>query len=205
VIETSPFDSIAQDEGKLSLRYFESKKKNLENLIKMKCPDEVSQMMGEQEIQSADQETAALENDSSDKMDTDENQSSRDAQREESKPAAGLPIHDPQLEEELKTLRAFLKYYTDGITFIKQIESIVPHMIALLSSNTKGEVVEAMKFFVMAHRFEMECAEVGYFHIRYFRVAAAKMMIRVASALWFIKFGIKIQVTLKWGVSANIF
>ena len=201
MIETSPFDSITQDEGKLSLRYFELKKKNLENVIKMKCPDELSQMMRERHEDSSSEKNARV-----DSMDTDGNANSHgeEIERFESQPTASSFIVDPQLKEELKTLQAFLKYYTDGITFIKQIESIVPHMISLLSSNSKGEVVEAMKFFVMAHRFEMESAEVR--RLCFANVGqVANISLRVVCGIWCIKFGIKIQMILMSEVFVNIF
>ena len=70
--------------------------------------------------------------------------------------AAGPTNSDKELVQNL----TLLQYYTAGIVFIKQIESSVPHLITLLASNTKGEVVEAMHFFVVAFRFEMECAMV---------------------------------------------
>ena len=63
-------------------------------------------------------------------------------------------------DKELVQYITLLQYYTAGIVFIKQIENAVPHLITLLASNTKGEVVETMHFFVIAYRFEMECAMV---------------------------------------------
>ena len=72
-------------------------------------------------------------------------------------PGDGMPS-----EEELRNLRGLLRYYTDGIAFIKQFESAVPLLVNLLASSVKGEVVEAMRFFVMAYRYEMECAQVKY-------------------------------------------
>ena len=70
--------------------------------------------------------------------------------------------HRMPTDAELGNLRGLLRYYTDGLQFINLIESAVPHLIALLASNAKGEVVEAMHFFVMAHRYEMECAQVSF-------------------------------------------
>jgi condensin complex subunit 1 len=63
-------------------------------------------------------------------------------------------------EAELRNLRGLLRYYSDGISFIKQFESAVPLLVNLLASNIKGEVVEAMRFFVMAYRYEIESAQV---------------------------------------------
>ena len=68
----------------------------------------------------------------------------------------------PASESELKYLQGLLKYYTDGIKFIKQIESAVPLLCELLGSNSKAEVVEAIQFFMVAHRFDMECSKVCF-------------------------------------------
>lgn len=75
---------------------------------------------------------------------------------EEKKPNEITGLTDKELVKNI----TLLQYYTAGIVFIKQIELSVPHLINLLASNTKGEVVEAMHFFVVAYRFEMECAMV---------------------------------------------
>lgn len=70
-------------------------------------------------------------------------------------------LSDPsKSDKELVQNLTLLQYYTAGIVFIRQVESAVPHLITLLASNTKGEVVEAMHFFVVSFRFEMECAMV---------------------------------------------
>ena len=81
---------------------------------------------------------------------------------EESELALQMPVAKEagKLDSLIVQNIALLQYYTAGIVFIKQIEGAVPHLITLLASNTKGEVVEAMHFFVMAYRFEMECAMV---------------------------------------------
>jgi condensin complex subunit 1 len=68
-------------------------------------------------------------------------------------------------DKELVQNITLLQYYTAGIVFIKQIEMAIPHLINLLASNTKGEVVEAMHFFAVAYRFEMECAMVDFIQL----------------------------------------
>lgn len=68
-------------------------------------------------------------------------------------------------EQELRTLRTLLKYYKDGIRFIRQIEAVVPTMCELLASNAKGEVIEAMNFFVVAYKYRMECATVRWIQL----------------------------------------
>lgn len=57
-------------------------------------------------------------------------------------------------------LRGFLTYYQDGLKFINQVSAACKLICEILASTSKTEVVGAMKFFVMAHRFDMECAEV---------------------------------------------
>ena len=80
-------------------------------------------------------------------------------QEPESQPAPLAPAS----EAELRHLQGLLKYYTDGIKFIKQIEGSIPLLCELLGSNSKAEVVEAIQFFMVAHRFDMECSRVGVF------------------------------------------
>ncbi|KAJ3189764.1 Condensin complex subunit [Gaertneriomyces sp. JEL0708] len=140
-IETSPFMAIAQDEGKLSLKHFEEKKRNLEEIIKMKFPTE--ELPGVAETDNSEK--------NEDSMDVDEPESQQKLR----------PVEAGASEQELRNLRGLLKYYKDGIKFIRQIEAVVPTMCELLASNAKGEVIEAMNFLVVAHKFQMECAAIG--------------------------------------------
>ncbi|KAJ3299918.1 Condensin complex subunit, partial [Borealophlyctis nickersoniae] len=173
-LQTSPFVAIAQDEGKLSLKYFEGKKKNLEELIKAKFPTELIPGMEDEEtgkeVAADDSNKFAKETpnggEESEQMDVDEtlgtvtDPAETDKNNEEPAPLAA-PVAEGASEKELKSLRGFLKYYTDGIRFIKQIDSAVPTLCELLASNVKGEVVETMNFFVEAHRYNMDCAQDG--------------------------------------------
>ncbi|RKO83089.1 non-SMC mitotic condensation complex subunit 1, partial [Blyttiomyces helicus] len=62
------------------------------------------------------------------------------------------PIEDARApaaaEAELKEFRGLLRYYSDAIRFVEQVESAIPTLCELLASKTKLEAVEAMKFFV---------------------------------------------------------
>ncbi|KNC98205.1 condensin subunit YCS4 [Spizellomyces punctatus DAOM BR117] len=165
-ISTSPFFVIAQDEGRLSLKWFEEKKHNLEEVIKLKFPKEELPGVAddEEKPEDGDEKTGSSEDGVPDEEDVDRSQ-------KEDVPGDGAN-DEPSVEEtasstlipgeqELRNLRGLLKYYRDGIRFIRQIEAVVPTMCELLASNTKGEVIEAMNFFVTAHRYEMECATMG--------------------------------------------
>lgn len=82
---------------------------------------------------------------------------------------------------EVVRLQALLKYYQDGAAFAKLINSSCASVADLLGSSLKLEVSSAMKFFVTAHRFDLEDAEVIYY------------LFRSVLKRWFIRFGIKIQ------------
>ncbi|KAI8587881.1 non-SMC mitotic condensation complex subunit 1-domain-containing protein [Geranomyces variabilis] len=150
-IETSPFVAIAQDEGSLSLAHFQSKQHNLEEIIKRKFPTD--ELPGVEETESANEDAT----------------SSAEADRmPDASPAPARPVDPPAAEGEraageleLRHLRGLLKYYKDGIKFVKQIETVVPVMCQLLASNAKGEVIEAMNFFVTGYQFQMESATIG--------------------------------------------
>ncbi|KAJ3056052.1 Condensin complex subunit [Rhizophlyctis rosea] len=162
-LETSPFLVFPQDKGSLSLRYFESKKRELEELIKSKFPTEmipgIEPTEGEQSGQSAPVD--AMEVDDATDMDVDEQPPAPPAPVEPAPPPAPDEESVVPMNQELQRLRQFLKYYTDGIRFIRQVKSMVATLCELLASNVKGEVVESMHFFVEAHRLKMECAEEG--------------------------------------------
>jgi condensin complex subunit 1 len=75
--------------------------------------------------------------------------------------SAAEPPEDTGTPEEYAALSRFLKYYSDGIRFCKQIKNAVPTLCELMTSNTKTEVVEAMKFFVTAYKLDIEGAKVS--------------------------------------------
>ena len=115
----------------------------------------------EEEQQEAAARVDAMEVDDATDMDLDGEPPAPPAPVEYAPPPAPDEESVVPMNQELQRLRQFLKYYTDGIRFIRQIESTVPTLCELLASNVKGEVVESMHFFVEAHRLKMECAEVG--------------------------------------------
>ncbi|KAH6595136.1 hypothetical protein BASA50_006122 [Batrachochytrium salamandrivorans] len=179
-IETSPFIAIEEDQGRLSLRYFETHKADLLRVIEAKYPSEVMEMLisgtnitiadanasNEADMSvdldasdievNADGDAMTIVNDSGD---TGLHMEAQDKDKSFDTVKAIDPI---QLNDvELQRLRVLLKYYDDGIQFINQINDAVPLLCDLLSSSIKSEVVEVMRFFVVAFRFEMESSWEG--------------------------------------------
>jgi condensin complex subunit 1 len=66
-------------------------------------------------------------------------------------------------DQELTALRLRKKYYSDALTFIRQIEGAMEPMCKLLGSTNKAEVLEVMDFFRVAHEYQFESAKVGFY------------------------------------------
>jgi hypothetical protein len=129
-IQTSPFIAVADDKGTLNLNYFEQRVVELTAVIKEMFPVD----MFVNDSQSPEESASMLDTAS-----------------------AG----EKQLQNaELYQLQKLLVYYQDGAKFIGLVESTCKTMCELLSSTVKSEVVAAMKFFVVCHRFDMEIANV---------------------------------------------
>ena len=64
--------------------------------------------------------------------------------------------------QELTALRLRRRYYSDALTFIRQIEGAMEPMCKLLGSTNKAEVLEVMDFFRVAHEYQFESAKVGF-------------------------------------------
>ncbi|KAI8908508.1 non-SMC mitotic condensation complex subunit 1-domain-containing protein [Gorgonomyces haynaldii] len=75
--------------------------------------------------------------------------------------ALGQETEPEQGDEPKKKLQGLLNYYEGGFGFIQQIKRASDIICELLGSSVKTEVVAAMRFFVIAHRFDMECAQNG--------------------------------------------
>lgn len=73
----------------------------------------------------------------------------------------------PSAEEELakaQTMQTLLmqkRYYTDALTFVRQLDSVIPTLCKLLSSNIKTEVFEVMDFFVDSFVYKLHSSELG--------------------------------------------
>ncbi|KAJ3027417.1 UNVERIFIED_CONTAM: Condensin complex subunit [Siphonaria sp. JEL0065] len=148
LIESSPFFAIESDKGRLNLTHFERKRAELKALLKKKFPENYGEDPEEQDDMNED-----VEKDSAEKKD-----SQADAMETENHEAPPKPAGNPN---ELASLRRFLKYYSDGVRFLRQIKAAMPILCELLSSNTKTEVIECMRFFSIAFRHEMELAKDG--------------------------------------------
>ncbi|KAJ3072770.1 Condensin complex subunit, partial [Rhizoclosmatium hyalinum] len=138
LIESCPFLWIEKDKGSLNLSLFERNRAELKTLLKEKFPDNYGEDAEEQD------EAVDAEKD----MEVDTAMSST-----EPKPA-GNPA-------ELASLRKFLKYYSDGVRFLRQIKTAMPILCELLSSNTKTEVIECMRFFTIAFKYDLVLAKDG--------------------------------------------
>ena len=66
-------------------------------------------------------------------------------------------------DQELTALRLRRKYYSDALTFIRQIEGAMEPMCKLLGSTNKAEVLEVMDFFRVAHEYQFESAKVSLY------------------------------------------
>ncbi|KAJ3100089.1 Condensin complex subunit [Physocladia obscura] len=142
-IESSPFLAIESDKGQMSLKHFQKKKAELKALLKEKFPDNYGEDPEEQD-------------DDDDEENSGEN------------PKTTISVENNETSEpkavnlnELISLRKFLKYYSDGVRFLKQMKTAMPILCELLSSNTKTEVIECMKFFSIAYKYEMDLAKDG--------------------------------------------
>ncbi|KAJ8325723.1 condensin complex non-SMC subunit Cnd1 [Batrachochytrium dendrobatidis] len=172
-IETSPFIAIEEDQGRLSLKYFETHKADLLRVMESKYPTEVLEMLIHGTNTTIEEATKGNANDdvsmdaSASESDTDAmtivNEADADTTAQDSSNSNAVNAIDPiQLNDiELQRLRVLLKYYDDGIQFINQINGAVSLLCDLLSSSIKTEVIEAMRFFVVAFRFEMESSWEG--------------------------------------------
>jgi condensin complex subunit 1 len=61
---------------------------------------------------------------------------------------------------ELKQLQSLLNYYQDGLKFSRQINECCAIVCELLGSANKAEVITAIKFFVVAYRYDIEGSKV---------------------------------------------
>ncbi|KAL0578388.1 condensin complex non-SMC subunit Cnd1 [Marasmius crinis-equi] len=58
-------------------------------------------------------------------------------------------------------LRLKKKFFVEALKFIRYLEGSIDTLVALLGSTSKGEVLEAIRFFEVAHRYELTRAEEG--------------------------------------------
>jgi condensin complex subunit 1 len=116
--------------------------------------------------------------DKSSQMSVDEDDEDANPKKSKSKKASKLKPRKSELDitalsqeqavlakysdQELTALRLRKKYYSDALTFIRQIEGAMEPMCKLLGSTNKAEVLEVMDFFRVAHEYQFESAKVGF-------------------------------------------
>ncbi|KAI9146442.1 non-SMC mitotic condensation complex subunit 1-domain-containing protein [Paraphysoderma sedebokerense] len=66
-----------------------------------------------------------------------------------------------RISEAIMTLEVKRRYYEDALDFVEQMNHAAPILCQLLASRNKGEVTDAMDFFVAANAFKLDCAEAG--------------------------------------------
>ncbi|RKP14096.1 armadillo-type protein, partial [Piptocephalis cylindrospora] len=64
-------------------------------------------------------------------------------------------------DKRFQILQVQLRYYQDALAFVEQMEEAIPLLTQLLGSTHRAEVVDAMEFFVVAHRYGLEASEEG--------------------------------------------
>lgn len=70
---------------------------------------------------------------------------------------------DPMAWQQAQTIhnyKVYQTYLTDAIRFIRQIERAIPKMLLLITSKTKTDVIEAMRFFTQAYHTGIDSAKV---------------------------------------------
>ncbi|PPJ59415.1 hypothetical protein CBER1_02385 [Cercospora berteroae] len=63
--------------------------------------------------------------------------------------------------EAMNKLQLTRRYYIEALRFIETLHEASPHVVRLLSSKNKSEVIEAMDFFVTADAYRLETAKAG--------------------------------------------
>ncbi|KAI8620435.1 non-SMC mitotic condensation complex subunit 1-domain-containing protein [Chytriomyces sp. MP71] len=138
LVESTPFLAIESDKGKLSLEQFERKRNELKKILKEKFPDNYGEDPEENDVEEEEKDSSAM-----------------DAVRVPAPDAAPVNV------AELNSLRRFLKYYSDGVRFLRKLKTAMPIICELLSSNTKTEVIECMRFFSVAVRYSLDGSKEG--------------------------------------------
>ncbi|ORY02109.1 hypothetical protein K493DRAFT_387433 [Basidiobolus meristosporus CBS 931.73] len=71
------------------------------------------------------------------------------------------PILDQSTAIQMVQLQLKQRYYTDALQFIDRIHQAIPILCQLLGSTSKAEIMEAIDFFVTAHRYKVMLAQDG--------------------------------------------
>ncbi|GAB7366295.1 hypothetical protein MBLNU230_g8095t1 [Neophaeotheca triangularis] len=68
---------------------------------------------------------------------------------------------DAATAEAMNKLQLTRRYYIEAIRFIETLHEATPHIVQLLGSKNKSEVIEAMDFFVVADAYHLQSAKTG--------------------------------------------
>lgn len=103
-------------------------------------------------------------------------------------------LNIPMDPESIMRLRLTKKYYADALRFIRQLENAVPVAKKLLTSTSKAEVLESMRFFRLAYEYNLESAEVG---------PHTSLLAGRRKLMQFTQIGIKTMLHLIWSKDNN--
>ncbi|TPX42544.1 hypothetical protein SeMB42_g05088 [Synchytrium endobioticum] len=170
MMDTSPFVAFPKDDGKLNLTLFESRRNEIMQIITAKYPNEASAIADLFELSQHGAVAPAVNGGPSPSRNTDMNDMDLDSQvnldkdhkraQPERAPATNYE-DDDMTAHSLAQFQKLLKYYTDAIKFCQQLMEAIPALCELLSSKIKSEAAEAMRFFVEAHGYSVEGANIG--------------------------------------------
>lgn len=140
-LETHPFIGVATDLGAVSEKRFQARVDELESSVNAK----INSYKSVTEVPNPA---------------TNDEETHEETPEKEEKDNVDIP---PEAQQEIAQMQALLKYYQDALSFAKLLNQSCPVVCDLLESSLKTEVVGALKFFVVAHRYEVEGAAVRLF------------------------------------------
>ncbi|KAJ1854231.1 condensin complex non-SMC subunit Cnd1 [Coemansia sp. RSA 1822] len=141
-----------------------------------KITDELAQMTAQTAKQSAKVSKAdaaeAIESADEDEKDEDEEDEGDDEEKDDDATATGEDAQEngpdfdnaglsPETAAKAMHLQFQQRYYRDALYFVYQLQEAQPILLQLLGSTNKGEVMEAMDYFVSAVRFRVDGAQEG--------------------------------------------
>ncbi|KAJ2245351.1 condensin complex non-SMC subunit Cnd1, partial [Coemansia sp. RSA 454] len=134
-----------------------------------KITDELAEMTAQTAKQSA-KFSVAEASESADE--DDEDKDSDDEEKDDDATATGEDAQEngpdfdnaglsPETAAKAMHLQFQQRYYRDALYFVYQLQEAQPILLQLLGSTNKGEVIEAMDYFVSAVRFRVDGAQEG--------------------------------------------
>ncbi|KAJ2407321.1 condensin complex non-SMC subunit Cnd1 [Coemansia sp. RSA 2526] len=139
-----------------------------------KITDELAEMTAQTAKQSAKVSVAEASEsaDEDDEDKDDEDKDSDDEEKDDDATANGEDAQEngpdfdnaglsPETAAKAMHLQFQQRYYRDALYFVYQLQEAQPILLQLLGSTNKGEVIEAMDYFVSAVRFRVDGAQEG--------------------------------------------